>query len=65
MINHSLSLLVLLALGCDVNKTAEVEYLKDYRTDLCFAQYFNGKGWSVTNVPCTPEVERLITNDKK
>ncbi len=64
MIKHILSLLVLLALGCDVNKAAEVEYLKDHRTDLCFAQYFNGKGWSVTNVPCTPEVQRLIVKDR-
>lgn len=36
-------------------------YYKDLRTNLCFAGF--GMGWNystLTNVPCTPEVEKNI-----
>jgi hypothetical protein len=33
-------------------------YLKDTQTNLCFAA---AGAHSLTNVPCTPEVEKLVT----
>jgi hypothetical protein len=36
-------------------------YAKDARTGLCFAMSLNGA--QVTNVPCTPEVERLLETE--
>ena len=35
-------------------------YIKDSRTNLCFLTYFFGnQDGNITNVPCTPEVEKL------
>lgn len=39
-------------------KSKDILYLKDQRTNMCFAKTTDGT--SVTNVPCTPEVEKLI-----
>lgn len=40
-------------------------YLKDSRTNLCFASYDLGHETGVlTNVPCTPDVEAAIQSDK-
>lgn len=40
---------------------AELSYHKDNRTGLCFVRNQTTHGYVVfTNVPCTPEVEKLI-----
>lgn len=48
----------------EITKTHRMEYYKDTRTNLCFAEncvYSSVVGNTVfVNVPCTPEVERLI-----
>jgi len=38
------------------NLNYSFEYYKDMRTNLCFAGMYNS---SITNVPCTPEVEKI------
>lgn len=61
------SLLVFL-LGCEASAKEEVNsfsYYKDTRTNLCFVVSGINNGHMVTyhvysNVPCTPEVEKLI-----
>lgn len=51
----------------DTKKEAqELEYYKDTRTNLCFVRnvVINSNGFSdnvFCNVPCTPEVEQLVT----
>ena len=35
-------------------------YHKDTRTNLCFVVAGYGYGQTITNVPCSPEVEKLI-----
>jgi hypothetical protein len=47
-----------------------IQYIKDQRTGLCFVQsyvseYPIGTATIYTNVPCSPEVELLIKQDKK
>lgn len=38
-----------------------IVYLKDMQTGLCFASTsLTGNDKNLTNVPCTPEVEKLI-----
>lgn len=54
---------VLLTMACvdshtEVNK---INYFRDNHTGLCFAAYrLQSPNGLLTNVPCTPEVERLI-----
>jgi hypothetical protein len=44
-----------------VRGTSELIYTYDGRTKLCFAAYDLGTQWgTMTNVPCTEEVGRLI-----
>ena len=50
--------------------TTGIVYYKDPRTNLCFVenQTYNSTpfaDYSYTYVPCTPEVEKLITPEKK
>ncbi len=67
----------LLLVGCDeqtrkdmfptpAEEAAQVHYYKDPRTNLCFVrsyvnEYPMGTATIFTNVPCTPEVEKLIS----
>lgn len=48
----------------DMHKYVEsIRYCKDIRTGLCFAGcpvYANAYNAVLANVPCTPEVEKLI-----
>jgi hypothetical protein len=62
-------LCLLLVMGCEVQKPQDevqtIEYYKDSRTGLCFVNNsINNGHWMVyhvySNVPCTPEVEKLI-----
>jgi hypothetical protein len=52
--------------GCDHTQRTnellpELIYIRDNRTGLCFAsRYLGHQAGVMTNVPCTPEVERLI-----
>ncbi len=42
---------------------SKIHYFKDSRTGLCFANGWGGDyhgGPYVTNVPCSPEVEKLL-----
>lgn len=72
---HKVSKLILLLLclvGCGVSGSTQtkeeatrLEYYKDSRTNLCFVRnsVTNSNGFSdnvFTNVPCTPEVEKLV-----
>ena len=66
--------LILLCFNCTIKPISEVElenqkdiinnnlhYNKDYKTGLCFAHYQLKYNTGVlTNVPCTPEVEKLL-----
>jgi hypothetical protein len=66
-------LLLLVLVGCGITNPTQtkqeaqtLEYYKDTRTNLCFVrnavENSNGFAYNVfTNVPCTPEVEKLIT----
>ena len=72
-----LILLVFIFVGCNEASAREffptksqeanqITYVKDSRTNLCFAynSVTNSNGFTdsvLTNVPCTPEVERLLT----
>jgi len=43
------------------NNINNLDYFKDKRTNLCFAGLdLLSNAQSITNVPCTPEVENLI-----
>lgn len=69
-------LLLLALLSCDAetrksiapsteDKAGMIKYVKDPRTSLCFAvswvsEYPIGQADIYTNVPCSPEVEKLI-----
>jgi len=49
----------------EAKQANSIVYTKDTRTNLCFAlstvgEYPIGTSVIVTNVPCTPEVEKLI-----
>lgn len=70
-------LLLLALVACDKNSVhefisphdnvADVTYVKDSRTGLCFAvsyvsEYPVGTADVYTSVPCSPEVEKLITH---
>lgn len=51
-------------MACDTPRenVARYQYTKDERTHLCFALYEPGtSAFSMTNVPCTSEVEHEIT----
>lgn len=46
-------------------RASQITYVKDSRTNLCYVYNYvdNGHGFSsdiFVNVPCTPEVEKLI-----
>jgi hypothetical protein len=71
-----LLIFLVLMVGCDKAQPSETDerflarslvYFKDNRTNLCFAKRsvppngFGFDGGNVTNVPCTPEVEKLIS----
>jgi hypothetical protein len=59
---------VLLTLACDSTgeRIDRMKYFKDSKTDLCFAaQSLGFNNGVMTNVPCTPEVERLIKDGEK
>lgn len=44
-----------------INEISAIIYLKDNRTNLCYAEYYLGSEYGVlTNVPCSPEVLELI-----
>lgn len=57
-------LLSLVLFGCAYtpgelyNRANELQYMKDSRTNLCFA--IGSTNGSITNVPCSPEVEKLL-----
>jgi hypothetical protein len=69
-------LLVFLVIGCDENtkkeffpspaqKANSITYVKDERTQLCFVYNYvtnssMGSYDIFTNVPCSPEVEKLL-----
>lgn len=69
-------LLCLLLIGCNEDfrkenfptvkeEANQIRYYKDSRTNLCFAmsqvgEYPVGTATIFANVPCTPEVEKLI-----
>lgn len=66
-------LLSLILFGCSAEQISKMNkehddgiiktiyYKKDKRTGLCFASWgLGGNGGLLTNVPCTPEVEKLI-----
>lgn len=46
--------------------TQNITYTKDLRTKLCFATagWMEGNSATITNVPCSPEVEKLIQVSK-
>ncbi len=68
----SILILLLCLSGCnnsvfptESERVNKIVYLKDIRTNLCFAvnyvhEYPIGEARIVTNVPCTNEVEKLI-----
>lgn len=40
---------------------SDMEYYKDNRTGLCYGTlYLGSQSTAIANVPCSPEVERLI-----
>ena len=71
-----LLILCLLLLGCNeetrkqltptvADEANQIRYYKDPRTNLCFAtsyvsEYPIGQATIFANVPCSPEVEKLI-----
>lgn len=63
------TLLVVLALGLMACESQQerlntIQYMKDDRTHLCYATYWLGQTYgSLTNVPCSPEVEQAIRDD--
>lgn len=65
----------LFLLNCDsvheanIKQINQISYYKDVRTNLCFAvSYINSSQLSLdrtySNVPCTQEVEKLISEQK-
>ena len=40
-----------------------IEYLRDKRTNLCFAYFTQDRGPAFTNVPCNDEVMKLIRGE--
>lgn len=49
--------------GCDTPQeyASQIDYAKDERTGLCFAMWgMGGNGSTMTNVPCTANVEEQI-----
>ena len=49
----------------DADKASRIKYLKDTRTQMCFAVPDYGPETPITTwVPCTPEVELLIGGGK-
>ena len=56
-------LLIANVVGCAPNSIPDpvIYYQKDYNTDLCFS-FYNG---SLSNVPCTEKVEKLLENKRK
>ncbi len=52
---------VLVLAGCG-NHPSSITYFKDHRTGLCFAAMSDAiaSNYTMTCVPCTPEVERLV-----
>lgn len=62
-------LICLLTTNCNIKKIQEektsslrnyLEYYKDTHTGLCFAgMYIGSDASTITNVPCTSEVERI------
>lgn len=56
---------ITILLGCssfnEEGRMVDIVYTKDRRTNLCFASmYPTSTQYVLTNVPCTPEVERLV-----
>jgi hypothetical protein len=54
---------VLLTISCVNNsdRIESMEYFRDSKTGLCFAaKHMYANNAVMTNVPCTPDVERLI-----
>lgn len=41
-----------------------LEYFKDSRTELCFAERGSGNSYTMTCVPCSEEIEKLIKSYK-
>lgn len=63
-----LLVIVLCLLGCDTQqqRVQGFVYIKDSRTQLCFATFNLGYNTGIaTNVPCTVEVESAVEQDKK
>jgi hypothetical protein len=71
---------VLLLAGCEARSVSvdtdpsKTTYSRDVRTNLCFATMGRAeagtmsdlaKSFSVTNVPCTPEVLALVPEDQR
>jgi uncharacterized lipoprotein YajG len=64
-------ILVLLLAGCEVPQNiqhqnrnidsfSQIFYLRDTRTDLCFATNGEGSSRTLTEVPCNEKVMRII-----
>jgi hypothetical protein len=57
-------ILALLLTGCSYEprelryRATTLQYMKDYRTNLCFV--VTPAGGSISYVPCTPEVEKYL-----
>lgn len=54
--------------GCETSKETlnKITYYKDERTGLCFVDNVTYYGYDVfTNVPCTPEVEKVISDSRR
>lgn len=45
----------------NLDRLKDIQYIKDNNTGLCFAVRDLEFAWALfTNVPCTPEVEKLL-----
>jgi hypothetical protein len=63
-----LPILLFCLLGCETQqeRVRGFVYIKDSRTNLCFATYeLGGNQGLMTNVPCSGEVETAIFQDKQ
>lgn len=57
--------LIVLCLAITSCSIEDIKYTKDYRTGLCFATLNLGSNnGTMTNVPCSPEVEKQIQSVK-
>lgn len=58
-------LIALMMLGCETAPSVQdLRYVKDPRTNLCFASYHMGTTYGfMTIVPCTDQVEAAIRQD--